>query len=65
MLFDDLSRRLHELRDEVTRIRQKNDEYVRDNSHGLATHTAFDKRRVRLEQIKTEIAVLLRSLAEK
>jgi hypothetical protein len=44
MLFDDLSRRLHELRDEITRIRQKNDEYVRDNSHGLATHTAFGKR---------------------
>ena len=69
MLFDDLSRRLQELRDEIRTIQQKNDEYLRDNSRELAGRRAFDNRRLRLEQIKAEIASILgtaqSNLAEK
>ncbi len=59
MLFDDLSRRLQELRDEIATIQQKNDEYFRDNSRELAVRAAFDNRRARLEQIRAEIASIL------
>ncbi len=69
MLFDDLSRRLQELKDEIRTIQQKNDEYLRDDSCELAGRRAFDNRRLRLEQIKAEIASILgtaqSNLAEK
>ena len=62
MLFDDLSRRLEELKNEIAELSRRNDEYAEKQSHSRDECTEHDNRQMRLEHIKQEIATILKQL---
>lgn len=60
MWFEDLDRRLRELREEIVLLCRQNE--VDGKKHNYNTlRSDRERRRVRLEQIKTEIALILKS----
>ena len=62
MQFDELSLRLQKLKDEIADIQKLNDRYPNGVKYTNAGRIEFENRRVRLEEIKGEIAAILKQL---
>ena len=62
MQFEELSLRLQQLKDEIADIQKLNDRYSNEIKHTNAGRFGFEQRRVRLEEIKGEIAAILKQL---
>ena len=60
MWFEDLDRRLKELKEEIVMLCRQNDEDGKKNNYNKL-RSDRESRRVRLEQIKTEIELILKS----
>ncbi|GAC1438772.1 MAG: hypothetical protein NVS1B11_35040 [Terriglobales bacterium] len=60
MWFEDLDRQLKELKEEIVVLCQQNNEDNKKNNHNTL-RSDRDRRRMRLEQIKAEIALILKS----
>ncbi|GAC1438003.1 MAG: hypothetical protein NVS9B5_35150 [Terriglobales bacterium] len=60
MQFEELSLRLQDLRHEIASLRQRNAEHAAANDRSSMGQMAHYKRRIRLEQIREEIAAILK-----
>jgi hypothetical protein len=62
MLFEQLSFGLQQLKDEIADIQKLNNRYSNEVRHTNAGRVEFENRRARLEEIKGEIAAILKQL---
>ena len=62
MQFEELSFRLQQLKDEIADIQKRNDRYSTAVKHTNADQIALQNRRVRLQEIKDEIAAIIAKL---